>query len=234
MFIVLGVLAYLGLRQLPPDNSLARVRAAGVLNVCAPPSLPPFVSSDGTTATGSEAAMIDRVARRLGVPVGWNVQPAWGTSPDPVDWGVRPESCDLLAGGIVVNAETQGLMQVMPYARRGWAQLSTTAAPKRLAVLTNHWGLAADDAFGWADARGVDFVAVPSADAALAALTSGERDSVLGLADEVAWLHARVPGSVVTPVRDLPTQTLALGMWKNTITLKRVVTSVLNLQPNGR
>lgn len=229
VFIVLGVLSYLALRELPPDNSLARVKAAGVLNVCLPSTLPPFVSSDGSAATGTEAAMIERVARRIGVPVGWNVQAAWGTSPDPVDWGVRPESCDMLAGGIVSTAETQGLMQVLPYTRSGWAQLTTTATPRHLAVLTNHWGLAADDAFGWADTRDLDFVAVASAQEALTALQSGERDSVLGLAAEVAWLRDRLPGSTVRTVDDLPVQTLALGMWKNNITLKRVVTTELNL-----
>ena len=202
-----------------------------MLNVCLPPTLPPFVTSDGNTATGSEARLIGAVAERIGVPVGWNVQAAWGTSPDPVDWGVRPESCDMLAGGIVVNDETRGLMQVLPYARMGWAQLTTTPAPKHLAVLTNHWGLAADDAFGWADARDLDFLAYPSAAEALSAVQAGERDSVLGLRDEVEWLRTQLPGSTVKAVSGLPTQTLALGMWKNNITLKRVVKTVLPTLP---
>lgn len=236
VFIVLSVLSYLALRQLPPDNSLSRVKAAGVLTVCIPPALPPFVSTDdgGSAATGSEAAMIERVAKRIGVPVGWNVQAAWGTSPDPVDWGVRPESCDMLAGGIISTAETQGLMQVLPYGTSGWAQLTTTATPRQLAILTNHWGLAADDAFGWADTRNLDFVAVPSAQDALTALNSGERDSVLGLAAEVAWLHDQLPGSTVRAVSDLPAQTLALGMWKNNITLKRIVTGELGIRAGIR
>ncbi|PNY80132.1 substrate-binding periplasmic protein [Deinococcus koreensis] len=223
MFTLLGVLSYLLLRQLPPDNSLARVKAAGVLTACVPPSLPPFISSDGSAATGSEARLIEAAARRMGVPVGWNIQAAWGTSPDPVDWGVRPESCDVLAGGIVVNAETQGLMQVLPYRTVGWALLSTAPQPTKLAVVTNHWGLAADDAYGWADARGLDFLAYPSATEALAALRSGERDSVLALEDEVEWLRAQLPGSRPQALPTLPRQTLALGLWKNNITLKRVV-----------
>lgn len=227
VFIVLGVLSYLLLRQLPPDNSLSRVRAAGVLTACVPPTLPPFISSDGSAATGSEARLIEAAARRVGVPVGWNVQAAWGSSPDPVDWGVRPESCDVLAGGIVVNAETQGLMQVLPYRTVGWALLRLTAAPQKLAVLTNHWGLAADDAYGWADAQGLDFLAYPSAQAALAELRSGQRDSVLALADEAQWLRTQLPGSRVSAVPALPAQTLALGMWKNNITLKRVIQASL-------
>ncbi len=221
VFIVLGVVFYLLLRQLPPDNSLTRVKAAGVLTACVPPNLPPFISSDGSAATGSEARLIEDAAKRMGVPVGWNIQAAWGTSPDPVDWGVRPESCDVLAGGIVVNVETQGLMQVLPYRRSGWALLSLGETPVKLAVLTNHWGLAADAAYGWADDQGLDFLAYPSAGEALAALESGERDSVLALEDEAEWLGTQVPGGQIKRVPDLPTETLALGMWKNNITLKR-------------
>lgn len=230
VFIVLGVLSYLGLRQLPPDNSLSRVKAAGVLSVCLPPTLPPFISSDGAGATGSEARLVEAAARQIGVPVGWNIQPAWGSSPDPVDWGVRPESCDVLAGGIVVNAETQGLMQVLPYRTSGWALLSLGSQPRTLAVLTNHWGLAADDAYGWADARGLDFLAYGSAQGALVALRSGECDSVLALQDEVEWLRDQLPDSRVSAVPDLPPQTLALGMWKNNITLKRALQGSLSRQ----
>lgn len=230
VFIAVGVIAYLFLRQLPPDNSRARVKAAGILTACVPPSLAPFVSSDGSTATGSEARLLTQAAGRLGVPVAWNVQAAWGTSPDPVDWGVRPESCDVLAGGIVVNEETQGMMQVLPYRRTGWALLTTGREPVRLAVLTNHWGLSADQAYDWADARHLDFEAASSAQEALTALKGGQRDSVLGLQEEVAWIHGQVPGSHVSVVSALPLQTLALGMWKNNITLKRVLKQTIFLE----
>ncbi len=235
VFIVLGVLSYLALRQLPPDNSLSRVKAAAVLTACVPPELPPFISSDGSAATGSEARLIGDAARRIGVPVGWNIQAAWGTSPDPVDWGVRPESCDVLAGGIVVNEETQGLMQLLPYRRTGWALLSLTGKPEKLAVLTNHWGLAAEDAYAWADGQALDFLAYSSATEALAALQSGERDSVLALRDEAQWLRSRLPAAHSRPVPELPPQTLALGMWKNNITLKRAIQGALpTLLPGGR
>ncbi|BBN94411.1 amino acid ABC transporter substrate-binding protein, PAAT family [Deinococcus grandis] len=229
VFIVLGVLAYLGLRQLPPDNSLARVRGAGTLQVCVPPDLPPFVSPEGDGVTGQEATLVERAAARIGVPVGWNVQAGWGTAPDPVDWGLRPESCDLLAGGIVVNDETRGAMQVLPYARVGWSLLRGRGAerPAQLAVLTNHWGLVADDAFGWAQDHSGAFQAFPDARQAVAALRAGQVDGVLGLRPEVMWVAARVPGSRVSAVPELPGQTLALGMWKNNITLKRVVTAAL-------
>lgn len=231
MFIACGVLAYLGLRQLPPDNSLARVRGAGVVRVCVPPDLPPFVAGQSAGAgalRGLEADLIARAAERIGVPVGWNVQAGWGTSPDPVDWGLRPESCDLLAGGIVVNDETRGALQVLPYARVGWSLLGVSGArPARLGVLSNHWGLTADDALGWAQDHAGTFEVLPDAAQAVAALRSGQVDSVLGLEPEVTWVAGQVTGASMSGVPDLPAQTLALGMWKNNITLKRVVGAAL-------
>lgn len=235
VFIVLGVLAYLGLRQLPPDHSLARVREAGVVQVCVPPGLPPFVSGSSGDVHGLEADLIRRAAARIGVPVGWNVQAGWGTSPDPVDWGLRSESCDLLAGGIVVNDETRGALQVLPYARESWSLLrvGSGAQPATLAVLTNHWGLAADDAFGWAQDHSASFETFPDAAQALSALRSGRVDGVLGLNPEVAWVAGQVTGARVSGVPELPAQTLALGMWKNNITLKRVITAALPSVTDG-
>jgi len=226
VFIVLGVLAYLGLRELPPDTSLAQVRAADVLKVCLPPTLPPYVTYADDTATGQEADLVQRAARAVGVPVNWNLQAAWGSSPDPVDWGVRPESCDVLAGGIVVSTETQALMQLLPYRQTRWVLLHAPGTPRRVAVLAPHWGLNPDEAYAWTDPRHLDVQAYDDAALTLAALRSGERDAVLTLDGEAAWLQARWPGSTVAPV-PLPAHTLALGMWKNNITLKRALQRAL-------
>lgn len=233
VFIVLGVLAYLLLRQLPPDNSLQRVKTAGVLTACVPRNLPPFISVQGGSGpgdqgTGLEAKLLGRAAQGIGVPLAWNIQAAWGTSPDPVDWGVRPESCDVLAGGIIVNEETQGMMQLLPYKRSGWALLTLHQQPRQLAVLTNHWGLNAGDAFDWADTRRLPYLGFDSATQALRALQAGQQDSALGLSDEVQWLSTQLPGSQVHAVPELPEETLALGMWKNNITLKRVLTATIH------
>ncbi|GAA5533733.1 hypothetical protein [Deinococcus aluminii] len=226
VFIVVGVLAYLGLRQLPPDNSLALVRQAGVLNVCVPAELPPFIVPQGDGASGLEAALLERAAARIGVPPQWNLQAAWGTSPDPVDWGLRPESCQVLAGGIVVSPETQALMELLPYANTRWALL-TLDRTKPLGVLANHWGLNADEAYGWADAHGEPFTAYDQAGQALAALKGGEVGRVLALREEVDWLRVQLPGTRVQAVPDLPGHTLALGLWKNMITLKRALRAAL-------
>lgn len=229
MLIVLGVIAYLLLRQLPPDNSLARVKAAGVLTACIPSELPPFISVQNDQGQGSEAELLTQAAKSIGVPVAWNIQAAWGTSPDPVDWGVRPESCDVLAGGVVVNEETQALMQVLPYQRAGWAMLTTRDKPQKLAILTNHWGLESDRAFDWADSKNLDYLGFNSAGEALRALKDGTQDSALGLEPEVQWLQSQLAGSQVRRVPELPTQTLALGMWKNNITLKRALLRTVHL-----
>ncbi|WP_216326781.1 substrate-binding periplasmic protein [Deinococcus aestuarii] len=230
VFIIVGVLAYLGLRQLPPDNSLALVRQAGVMSVCIPAELPPFVTATEDGARGQEAELLRRAAARIGTSLEWNLQASWGTTPDPVDWGLRPESCQVLAGGIVVSPETQALMQPLPYAETGWALLTFDPA-KSLGVLANHWGLNAEEAYDWADRQGQDFTSYDHAGEALAALKGGEVGRVLSLREEAEWLQGQLPGARVQEVSDLPRHTLALGMWKNSITLKRALTAALPQNP---
>ena len=227
VFIALGLLSYLGLRQLPPDNSLAQVRSADVLKVCMPAQLPPYITASGDAVSGLEAGVLEQAAKSIGVPLGWNVQASWGTSADPVDWGVRPESCDVLAGGIVVNDETQALMQLLPYRRTHWVLFSrSAAAPSKLGVLSNHWGLNPEEVYDWADAKGLEFQSYEDAAQALSALNSGERDAVLTLDGEAQWLQKHLPGSRIQAL-GLPPHTLAIGMWKNNITLKRAMTAAL-------
>ena len=104
LFSLLGVLGYLAIRTLPPDNSLALVRQAGTLNVCFPPSFVPYIRAVDDGADGNEAQLVKSVARELGLKVGWNLQAGWGQAPDPVDWGLRPEACDVVTGGIIRRA----------------------------------------------------------------------------------------------------------------------------------
>ncbi len=123
-----------------------------------PAQLPPYITASGDAVSGLEAALLERAAKRIGVPLGWNAQASWGTSADPVDWEVRPESCDVLAGGIVVSDETQALMQLLPYRRAHWVLFSRSAAtPHKLGVLSNHWGLNPEEVYDWADAKGLEF-----------------------------------------------------------------------------
>lgn len=221
--IAFGVLAYLGLRQLPPDNSLALVQSAGVLNICLPPALPPYISSTGGGATGREADLVRRIARRLGVDPGWNLQSGWGTSPDPVDWGLRPESCDVLAGGLIVSEETQALMYLVPYQQVRWTLLSHATKPAKLAILNGHWGLPIDEAFDWADRQNLSYDTYASATEALAALKNGSNDALLALDPDNAWLRPQLPGWTQAARADLPTHQLALGVWKTRVTLRRAV-----------
>jgi polar amino acid transport system substrate-binding protein len=224
LFIVLGVAAYLGLRQLPPDSSLAQVQAAGVLNVCVPPGLTPYVMGDAQTQlTGSEAQLVQKVARRLGVPVAWSLQPDWGSSPDPVDWGLRPESCDLLAGGIVAGDETRALMTPVPYAQARWALLRLPGNTGQLAILNGHWGLGSDVAFDWADKRQLAYDVPATAQETLDGLQSGKYRAVLALQPEAEWLRGQLGKGILAVQNDLPTQTLMLGVWKTRITLRRAV-----------
>lgn len=226
---MLGVLAYLALRQLPPDSSLAQVSESGVLNVCVPPGLTPYLTGDPEAGTpgGSEAALVQRVAHRIGVPVGWSLQTGWGSSADPVDWGLRPESCDLLAGGIVVGDETRALMTTVPYAQVHWALLRLPGPGGTLAVLNGHWGLSTAMAFDWADHHHLEYDLPLSAQEALDGLKAGRYNAVLALEPETTWLRTQLGRGDVTRPAELSAQTLALGVWKTRITLRRAVAAAL-------
>lgn len=230
LLILLGVGGFLVLRQLPPDNSLALIRQDKVLNVCVPPDLPPYLSASDGTGQGSEAELVRRLARRIGVDVGWSLQSGWLTSPDPVDWGLRPESCDLLAGGIVDSEDTRALMTLTGYQTTGWTVLHLGGrAGGRLAILNPHWGLSSDPAFDWADKAGLEYDLLARTTDALDGVRAGKYRAVLALAPENRWLLAQqdLPAGALKSVPELGRVRLALGVWKTRITLRRAVAAVV-------
>jgi polar amino acid transport system substrate-binding protein len=201
-----------------------------VLNVCVPPDLPPYIESSVGEGVGSEAVLVRRVAARIGVDVAWSLQSGWLTSPDPVDWGLRPESCDLLAGGIVDSEDTRALMTLSDYQKTGWTLLSLGQRAGRLAILNPHWGLASDRAFDWADRRGQDYDLLTRSAEALDGVRAGKYAAVLALAPENRWLQTQqaLPAAALQPVPALGPVRLALGVWKTRITLRRAVAAVLD------
>ncbi|WP_146237275.1 substrate-binding periplasmic protein [Deinococcus yavapaiensis] len=227
---MLGVASYLLLRELPPDSSLALVQQSGVLNVCHPSTLAPFVDSDGDTVSGTEAELARRVAASIGVRVNWNLQPGWGQAPDPVDWGLRPESCDVLVGGIVTSSETQALMQLLPYDRVPWVLLTREGTPRNLGILANHWGLLGDQVFDWGDRHGYSYLSFESAGEAAKSAESGEVDAILALRPEAEQVAKTLPAWTARPVEDLPAAELNVGLWKTRITLKRAVKRAIEHQ----
>ncbi len=224
--IIGGIAALLAVRELPPDASLAEVRKAGALMVCAPPALPgllePQPGDDGYA--GIEAGLVRSVAEEIGVPVQWNPQPGWGNAIDPSDWGMRPSACNLVVGGIVASAQTRALLDLVPYAREPWAFAGNPEADTA-GLLLPFWGIDRGRAARWLRDQGYQTRLFFDAERAREALRAGDVGAVLSLRPVAHWLAGdRLP---VTPTEALPARTLAVATWKGRTTLNRALRRAL-------
>lgn len=221
-----GIAILLAVRELPPDASLAEVRKAGVLMVCAPPELPGLLElrPGGDGYTGIEAALVQPVAEEIGVPVQWNPQPGWGDAIDPSDWGMRPSACNLVVGGIVASAQTRALLDLVPYARQPWAFTGDPDAGTA-GLFLPFWGVDRGRVARWLRDRGYQVRLFFDGERARGALRAGEVGAVLSLRPVARWLAGgRLP---VTPTEALPARTLAVATWKGRTTLNRAVRRAL-------
>lgn len=106
---------------LPPDNSLSDVQASGVLRVCVPESLPPLITDD-PAAPGYDLAMLDLIARDIGVRLAINRNSAIGSDFNPRNWRLTRAQCQVIAGGVVDNSATRGFLELLPTGiKTGWA-----------------------------------------------------------------------------------------------------------------
>ncbi|MBO1436574.1 hypothetical protein [Meiothermus sp. CFH 77666] len=215
--VLVGLALLLVARELPPDLSLAQVRQAGVVKVCHPPNLPPLIERGGR---GQEAELARRIARALGVEAQFNLQAGWGLGQDPVDWGLRPESCDLLVGGILLERETTQLLTPLPYQESRWGLLGEGP---RVGLLAPFWGADRLVLTEWLEARGYRAAYLDDAHEGGLALRRGEVTGVLTL----EALRPVLPPLPWQPIRQLGAAQLAVGVWKGRTTLKRAVASAL-------
>lgn len=234
---VAGLAALFGLRYLPPDTSLARVRHNGSLTVCHPASLPPYFTYDRDTARtdGLEARRIARLAQALGVTVQWNPQVNWYATRDPSAWGIRKGSCDLLAGGIADTEASRGLLVLSnPYLRASWATVYHRPPRRgdRVGLFAPYLGLdrvrlrAAELLMD----RGFEPHFPETAEQAAAALAGRQLAAVLTDEATARWLVQRLsdPGEATLAAEPaLPAFNLAVGLWKGDVTLKRAVNRAL-------
>ncbi|MCX7782368.1 MAG: hypothetical protein N2318_01850 [Meiothermus sp.] len=212
---LVGLALLLLARELPPDLSLSRVQEAGVLRVCHPPSLPPLIEREGR---GQGAELARRIAKALGVEAQFNLQAGWGLGQDPVDWGLRPESCDLLVGGVLLGRETQQLLSPLPYRKSQWGLLGQGL---RVGLLAPFWGADRLALSEWLEAQGYQVEYLDDPSGAAAALKRGEVTGLLTL--EV--LRPALPPLSWQPA-GLEAE-LAVGVWKGRTTLKRAVSKAL-------
>lgn len=215
--LLVGLALLLLARQLPPDLSLAVVQQAGALKVCHPPSLPPLVVPGGE---GSEVELARRIARALGVEAQFNLQAGWGQGQDPVDWGLRPESCDLLIGGILAGQETRLLLTPLPYQQGHWGLLGEGP---RVGLLAPFWGADRLTLTEWLEEQGYEVNYFDSPTEARAALKRGQVTGVLTL----DVLKPTLPDLPWRAIQRLGEASLSVGVWKGRTTLKRAVAGAL-------
>lgn len=217
--ILVGLSLFFIARNLPPDLSLQRVQNNKVLSVCHPPKLPPFVTSEGGWVNGSEAELLRLLAHTLMVDTQFNLQAGWGQGSDPTDWGLRPEACDVVIGGILVAPETQALLSLLPYRQTHWALLGD--GPK-IAVVAPFWGAEPGALGAWVEKRyRLSFVG--DLFEALNELRSGQITGVLTLWDAAMWLRQQGAKGEIRPIFTLGEPRLAIGVWKGRTTLKRAM-----------
>jgi ABC-type amino acid transport substrate-binding protein len=239
--LIFGLLAAVNL--LPPDTSLAEVRAAGVLRACLPSAYPPLVTAD-PAAPGIDVELLRELAKGMDLRLAVSSNPAMGRDFNPRNWHITRAQCDLLAGGVVASPQTRSFLETSPsYAETGWAfvwpkpigeQPRGELAGHRAGVLVGISGLDRLALSRYLREQNVEVTILANA----AELTDGLRDGKFDfavtealLAEEIAakegWTAAWAP----PPLARYP---LALGLWKGDLTLKRaIVASLEKLERNG-
>jgi polar amino acid transport system substrate-binding protein/cystine transport system substrate-binding protein/membrane-bound lytic murein transglycosylase F len=215
---------------LPPDTSLALLRENGVLRACIPPDYPPLVQND-PAAPGFDVELVTEIARRLDLRVSFAPNAAIIRDFNPRSWGVTRAQCQILAGGVVASPTTQSFLDVSPpYLETGWA----IVAPVRLETLSGqtigvYAGLSGLDRLGlsaFLRNAGASASIVTSSAALRAGIEEGR--FAAGVAEALtAQTIAGAEGWTVTWVDGPRRYSLALGLWKGDLTLKRAVTGVL-------
>jgi polar amino acid transport system substrate-binding protein/cystine transport system substrate-binding protein/membrane-bound lytic murein transglycosylase F len=223
---------------LPPDTSLAEIRAAGTLRLCVPPSYPPLVTEEADLP-GIDVELWQAIADNIGVKLALVRNAAMGRDFNPRGWRLSRAQCQAIAGGVVASAMTRSFLDVTrPYAETGWAVLSrqrgATIDGKRVGVLVAVSGLDRIALSGHLRNHGAKAVLVRDADALAAGISDGLFDAAVTealhasrIAAEHDFAVAWLPGFERYP--------LAFGLWKGDLTLKRAVAASLEkMRADGR
>lgn len=237
--VAAGVLGlYVAGLTLKPDASLGRVTRGGVLRVCHPAALPPFIMANPDQpgrAVGLEARLVERLAAHLGLTIEWNLQPNWYRTWDPTGWGIRREACDLLVGGIAATDESRGLLELAdPHLLSGWAwvRAATREPPRRAGFWAPFFGLGQGrtDALALLDERGIEPVFLESAELAVEQLRRGAVEAVVTDLVTARWVADQLGREAVAvePMEELGSFQFAVGLWKGSTSLRRAVNRALS------
>jgi polar amino acid transport system substrate-binding protein/cystine transport system substrate-binding protein/membrane-bound lytic murein transglycosylase F len=227
---------------LPPDTSLSEVRHAGTLHVCLPPAAPPFVTGNAERP-GIDIEILQTLAHDLKLTLARAEEPAMSRDFNPRAWHITRAACEVLAGGIVASPMTRSFLEMsQPYADTGWAVIAmppllpadarelkwSDLHGRKLGVFAPPSGLDRIAPATRLRAEDVQMSIASNADALAAGLREGRFEAAVTerlLADSIA---AREHWTVQWLPADLPRFSIAFGLWKGDLTLKRALGGALD------
>ncbi|MFD1943427.1 substrate-binding periplasmic protein [Paradevosia shaoguanensis] len=216
---------------LPTDTSLAEVERRGQLTACVPTAYPPLVMQGEDR--GFDIAVLTEMTRRLGVGLTLNVNPAIGQDFNPRNWRINRAQCQILAGGVVVSAQTRSFLETISTdIETGWAVLSAGSVdlPRgaRVAILPGGGGLDRVALSALLRQYGVAVSLVPNTAALEQAIASGTVAAGITESLGARAIAGNHPGWTVAwlppPSARYP---LGYGLWKGDLTLKKRLQSIL-------
>jgi polar amino acid transport system substrate-binding protein/cystine transport system substrate-binding protein/membrane-bound lytic murein transglycosylase F len=237
LIVLVGLLGAVYL--LPPDTSLAEVRADGALRVCVPPAYPPLVTGE-TARPGIDVEILNAVAADFGVRADLNQNAAIGRDFNPRAWRLTRAQCAVIAGAVVDSPSTRSFLDVTaPYAATGWATVSrqpvTSLAGKRVGVLVAASGLDRIALSRQLRDMKVETTVVASTDELVAGIADGTFDAGLTEAMLSGWIAGQHQWSAAWLPGESERYPLVFGLWKGDLTLKRGFAATLDrMQRDGR
>jgi hypothetical protein len=216
-----------GLSFLPPDNSLAEVRQAGVLKLCVPESAPPFAQSD-PKAPGFDVELVGKAAEEVGARATVNVVASIGKDFNPRNWRVTRGQCNIIAGGVADTVQTRNFMQTIPTeAETGWVAISRDGmlpdSGSAWAVWPGASGLDRLALSAWLRRRGASARLVRSPGELPALLDEGKIDGAIMERFEAASIDTSRYQVFWLPQESFERYRMALGLWKGDQTLYRAM-----------
>ena len=232
LLILIITIAPIGLVYLlPTDTSLADVQQRGLITACVPTAYPPLVMEGEDR--GFDIYMLEEMAKRLGVAISFNVNPAIGQDFNPRNWRINRAQCQIIGGGVVVSDQTRSFLDTISTdIETGWAMLSKGEAVlnrgDKVGIFPGAGGLDRVGLAALMRQHGIAVTLLPSAAALEQTLASGAVDAAIteslgarGIArSHPDWVVSWLPGGAGR-------YALGYGLWKGDLTLKKRLQAIL-------
>lgn len=218
---------------LPPDTSKAEVDKAGRLNVCMPSQYAPLVTRN-RDMPGFEVELVREIADRQGWRLNIVSNAAMGRDFNPRNWRINRAQCQMLAGGIAINASTRSFLDTSnPHLLTGWAVVAKPGVTLdqiegQVGFFAGLTGLDRLALGQYLRGMGVSPKIINSGPALLGAVESGQVEAGISEALLAASTFGDTEYDVTLmgePIQRFP---LGMGFWKGDTTLQMTVQKTLS------